>query len=160
MISTSTAADVVSVIRELVALGRSVRQPGEVAETGGPCTLQAGQAAVLGLLLEHGELRIGGLATAMELDASVISRRVALLEESDLVVRRADPEDRRAQLVGITERGSAALRHYRAARADEVAAALLHREDAEVARIVADLRGLLADLNRTSTAGRHRTAVG
>jgi len=158
VISSSTAGDVVAVIREVVALGIT-RQACE-AEAGDPGARPIGQVAVLSVLADEGELRVGGLAAALDLDASVISRRVALLEEADLVARRCDPEDRRAQLVGITERGTEALRRHRAQRAEEVAAALVHRDDAEVARIVGDLRTLLADLNRTSTGGRHRAAVG
>jgi DNA-binding MarR family transcriptional regulator len=157
VISTSTAADLVEVIRDVVAMGRAARQAPETEA--GPCAVHHAQAGVLVLLHEEGEQRLGRLAGSLEVDASVISRRVAVLEESDLVVRRPDPDDRRAQLVALTDRGAEVLRCYRTARAEEVAAALADREDADVAALVTGLRGLLADLNRVP-APRHRTSVG
>jgi DNA-binding MarR family transcriptional regulator len=156
VISTSTAADLVEVIRDVVALSRTARQEVEVV---GPCAVHHAQAGVLGLLHEEGEQRLGRLAGTLEVDASVISRRVAVLEEADLVVRRPDPDDRRAQLVALTDRGAEALRCYRTARAEEVATALVDRDDADVAALVAGLRDLLTDLNRVP-APRHRTTVG
>ncbi|SDF25670.1 MarR family winged helix-turn-helix transcriptional regulator [Pseudonocardia oroxyli] len=158
MISTSTAADLIEVMRDVVALSRAARQAPE-GEPGGPCAVHHAQAGVLVLLHEEGEQRLGRLAGSLELDASVISRRVAVLEESGLVVRRPDPADRRAQLVALTDEGAEALRCYRTARAEEVAAALAEREDADVAVLVAGLRGLLSDLSRVP-APRHRTPVG
>ncbi len=56
-----------------------------------------------------GPLRISDLAGAVHLDVSTVSRHVAQLERTGLVVRTADPADGRAQLVGISEDGQELL---------------------------------------------------
>src|SRR5689334_17972523 len=98
----------------------------------GACVLHPSQAGLLGLLVAEGEQRLGVLAASLDVDASVISRRVAALEEAGLVARRPDPQDRRAHLVGATEQGRAALAASRQHRAEPVAAALAHRTDEAV----------------------------
>jgi DNA-binding MarR family transcriptional regulator len=157
VISSSTAAELIEVLREVVSLGRLARQADVEEGSGG---LHVGPAALLGLLADAGEQRLGVLACALDLDASVVSRRVTALEEAGLVVRRADPDDRRAQLVAVTEPGAEAVRRHRAVRAEQVADALAHRSDEDVAHIVGGLRGLLADLHRSTVPSRSRTAVG
>lgn len=158
MISTSTASDLVEAIREFVGLGRLARQLADAEPPAeGACVLHPSQAGLLGLLVAEGEQRLGVLATALDVDASVISRRVAALEEAGLVARRPDPQDRRAQLVGVTDRGNAALAASREHRAEQVAAALAHRTDEEVGRIAGELRGLVADLHRIPPAPRRRS---
>ncbi|MFR9801035.1 MarR family winged helix-turn-helix transcriptional regulator [Pseudonocardia sp. RS010] len=157
MVSTSTASDLVEVIREFVGLGRLARHLADAEAVGeGACVLHPSRAGLLGLLVADGEQRLGVLAAALDVDASVISRRVAALEEAGLVDRRPDPEDRRAYLVGVTDRGRAALAAYREHRAQQVAAALAHRTDEEVGRIAGELRGLVADLHRIPPPPRRR----
>ncbi|MCE0762752.1 MarR family transcriptional regulator [Pseudonocardia kujensis] len=158
MISTSTASDLVEAIREFVGLGRLARQLADAEPPAeGSCVLHPSSAGLLGLLVGEGEQRLGVLAASLDVDASVISRRVAALEEAGLVARRPDPQDRRAQLVGATDRGRAALVAYREHRAEQVAAALAHRTDEEVGRIAGELRGLVADLHRIPPAPRRRS---
>uniref|UniRef100_UPI0015EFDFAA hypothetical protein n=1 Tax=Pseudonocardia pini TaxID=2758030 RepID=UPI0015EFDFAA len=79
MISTSTAAELVEAFREVVALGRVARQADGDEGSG---ALNVGPAALLGLLADAGEQRLGVLACALDLDASVVSRRVTALEEA------------------------------------------------------------------------------
>ena len=57
--------------------------------------------------------RITDLAAALELDISVVSRRVVALEEAGLVSREADPDDRRAQVVSLTAAGREIISHNR-----------------------------------------------
>jgi DNA-binding MarR family transcriptional regulator len=155
VISTSTASDLVEAIREFVGLGRLARQMADAEPHGdGACVLHPSQAGLLGLLEAEGEQRLGVLAASLDVDASVISRRVAALEEAGLVARRPDPQDRRAHLVGVTDRGHAALVASREYRAEQVAAALAHRTDDEVGRIAGELRGLVADLHRVPSSRR------
>jgi DNA-binding MarR family transcriptional regulator len=56
-------------------------------------------------IAHKGPLRISDLAGAVHLDVSTVSRHVAQLERTGLVVRTADPADGRAQLVGISDEG-------------------------------------------------------
>src|SRR5689334_10715864 len=123
----------------------------------GACVLHPSQAGLLGLLVADGEQRLGVLAASLDVDASVISRRVAALEEAGLVARRPDPQDRRAHLAGATERGRAAPAPYREHRAEQLATALAHRTDEEVGRIAGELRDLAADLHRITSAPRRRS---
>ncbi|GAA2873350.1 hypothetical protein GCM10010472_33280 [Pseudonocardia halophobica] len=158
MISTSTASDLAEAIREFVDLGRLARQLADAEPPAdGACVLHPSRAGLLGLLVADGEQRLGVLAASLDVDASVISRRVAALEEAGLVARRPDPQDRRAHLVGVTERGRAVLAAYREHRAEQLATALAHRTDEEVGRIAGELRGLVADLHRITPAPRRRS---
>ena len=63
----------------------------------------------LATIAERGELRLSDLAQLMTLDVSTASRQVRGLEDAGLVVRRGDPEDRRAALLGLTPDGERAL---------------------------------------------------
>jgi DNA-binding MarR family transcriptional regulator len=68
---------------------------------------------VLGLMADHGELRLGALATSLRVDTSVASRSVASAEHLGLVSRRPDPRDGRACLLSLTDRGRQALNDRR-----------------------------------------------
>lgn len=59
--------------------------------------------------LRHRDARLGELATQLFVSAPVASRAVDCLETEGLVERRPDPEDARAQLISITDRGRLTL---------------------------------------------------
>src|ERR687889_613753 len=61
--------------------------------------------ASLALVDRLGAARVSALADAARVDVSVVSRQVQALEHDGLVVRAADPHDRRAPLVRPTEEG-------------------------------------------------------
>lgn len=63
---------------------------------------------VLRVIGEHGG-RAVDLAGKLGVSAPVLSRHLAELEGLELVARHRDPEDRRAQLVGLTDRGRTVL---------------------------------------------------
>lgn len=63
---------------------------------------------VLRMIAEYGG-RAVDLAVKLGVSAPVLSRHLAELEGLGLVERRRDPEDRRAQLVGLTDAGRAQL---------------------------------------------------
>ncbi len=68
-----------------------------------------------------GALPIGELGEQRNLTASGVSRSVDRLTKTGLVERRANPDDGRSQLVGLTDRGLARLRaaqvtHHRIVR--------------------------------------------
>jgi DNA-binding MarR family transcriptional regulator len=89
-----------SLIRRARAVETSAESTGDV-----PSSVMA----VLSLLADDGELRMGALATRLRVDTSVISRTVAAAQHLGLVSRRSDPRDGRACLLSLTERGKQTL---------------------------------------------------
>ncbi|RJO77901.1 MarR family transcriptional regulator [Nocardia panacis] len=72
-----------------------------------------------------GPMRSGALAAAVDSDASTVSRQVAQLVEREFVVRQADPEDGRATVLVVTDKGRdmvAEMRRHRAASLGRVLA--------------------------------------
>lgn len=65
----------------------------------------------LGVAHQRGPVRVSEIAEALSVDLSVASRQVAALERAGYVVRGADPDDRRAHRIEITEAGRRVLRH-------------------------------------------------
>ena len=59
--------------------------------------------------LAPGSMRITALATSTQLDTSTVSRHITQLEQSGLVERSKDPDDGRAQRIGLTEEGRTQL---------------------------------------------------
>ena len=76
----------------------------------------------LSLVDRHGPCRVTALAEEARVDASVVSRQIAQLEQVGLLQREPDPADGRAHLVSISPEGSAVLEQGRerlAAMVDE-----------------------------------------
>ena len=64
---------------------------------------------ILCRLVDEGPQRLGSLAHAFGLDPSTITRQVQSLEQTGWVARHADPTDRRAALLDVTEEGRSVL---------------------------------------------------
>ncbi|MEU6894705.1 MarR family winged helix-turn-helix transcriptional regulator [Streptomyces sp. NPDC046557] len=64
---------------------------------------------LLSHLEERHDCRASDLAAHYALDKSTVSRQVAALERAGLVVRRADPDDHRVQVLELTPVGAAIL---------------------------------------------------
>jgi DNA-binding MarR family transcriptional regulator len=74
-------------------------------------------AALLHRLYVHGSsLRVTNLADLLGVDAPAITRKIHRLEHDGLVVRHADPDDRRATLIGLTPAGRRTLERVLDAR--------------------------------------------
>ncbi|HET8603168.1 MAG TPA: MarR family transcriptional regulator [Marmoricola sp.] len=71
------------------------------------------ELALLTTLAETGESRLGAVAGCLGVSASVVSRQVAALQDAGLIDRRPDPEDGRAELIGLSEAGLARLREVK-----------------------------------------------
>ncbi|MCW0213206.1 MAG: MarR family winged helix-turn-helix transcriptional regulator [Pseudonocardia sp.] len=155
MITESTAGEVADVVYAVARLSRIARPaPGSVT---GP-ELPIWHASMLTLLAHQGERRLGCVAGDLDVDPSVVSRRVVALSELGHVGRRPDPEDRRAQLLVLTEAGRAALAEHRRYRNLQLAAALEDLDDAEVRRLAIGFRGVVDQLigEAVHGAGRQR----
>lgn len=67
------------------------------------------QWQVLGLLRDNAGINQGGLADLLEVEPITLGRMIDRLQEAGLVERRADPADRRAWRLHLTDRGRAQL---------------------------------------------------
>ena len=69
------------------------------------CGLTVAQAAALEVLLCEGPMRLGDLGRRLGITPSTLTRNLTRLESRQLVIRSADPDDRRASRVELTETG-------------------------------------------------------
>ena len=92
------------------------------------------------LALHDGTCRVGDLAARLLVEASHVTRQVAGLQARGLVERAADPDDRRARNITITERGRVVLCRLRDANRHSLRRALHDVDPAEVAATVRVLR--------------------
>ena len=108
---------------------------------------------VLQALASGGRLRMNELSTALGVVPRTVTTIIDALENDRMVARLADPADRRATLVQITEEGLSQLRRLRALRdaaAAELFEVLTPAEKQQLARL---LRRLQAAADADSGAG-------
>ncbi|WP_312180043.1 MarR family transcriptional regulator [Arthrobacter sp.] len=67
--------------------------------------LTASQASAMATLIDHGPLRMGELASLEGVQLPSATSVINGLVKLDLVERRADPEDRRAVMIDLTDKG-------------------------------------------------------
>lgn len=104
------------------------------------------RAFLLGHVARLEPVRATDLAEQVHLDLSTISRHLRGLEESGLLVRSPDPDDRRASRLAVTHDGRAALERTTAARNALFASATAGWTDSEVDELVHLLNRLSHDL--------------
>ena len=105
--------------------------------------LHPAAAMLLSDLAKSGEARPSELAKRRFVDLSVVSRQIAQLSAAGLVDRRPAPEDGRASLVSVSEKGRAELTRWRAQYVAFMKKALGGGGDERVT----DLTGRLVEMN-------------
>jgi DNA-binding MarR family transcriptional regulator len=110
-------------------------------------------ASTLATLERRGPSRITELADARSVTQPAMTGLVSRLVAQALVVRSADPDDRRGVLVALTAEGSALLAARRRERAQALAALLEDLDTADRAALAAALPAL----NRLVTRGHAMT---
>ena len=88
-------------------------------------------------------MRLSELSDHLQIAPRTATEVADALQARDLVRRRADPGDRRATLVEVTEHGASILAEIRAARgteAERIFGRLSPADRAELARILSKLR--------------------
>jgi DNA-binding MarR family transcriptional regulator len=123
------------------AVARQLRE--KSAETLAPWDITPAHLRALRTLARHGTMRLSELSDRLQIAPRTATEVVDALQAQHLVRRRADPADRRAVLVEVTEHGTGVLAEIRAARGTE-AGRIFGRLDpadrAELARILGKLR--------------------
>jgi DNA-binding MarR family transcriptional regulator len=123
------------------AVARQLRERSQ--ETLAPWDITPAHLRALRTLRRHGTMRLSELSDHLHIAPRSTTEVVDALEARDLVRRRADPGDRRATLVEVTERGTdvlAAIRHTRGTEAVRVFGRLSPPDRAELARLLTLLR--------------------
>ena len=123
------------------AVARQLRE--KSAETLAPWDLTPAHLRALRTLSRHGTMRLSELSDHLQVAPRTATEVVDALEARGLVRRRADPGDRRAILVEVTEHGAGVLAEIRAARGTEagrVFGRLTPADRADLARLLSKLR--------------------
>ncbi|HEV7204956.1 MAG TPA: MarR family transcriptional regulator [Jatrophihabitans sp.] len=110
-----------------------------------PWDISPSHARALAVLRRHGALRLSELSHHLHIAPRSGTEVIDTLEERGLVERRPDPDDRRATIVELTDRGTevtTAIWSARTAESDAVFSRLSATDRAHLARI---LRKLGAD---------------
>ncbi len=115
--STEDMTELMGAMRSFMLQVRSRQRS---AEQGG----EHGRVAVLFTLAKVGPMRASALAKECLLDLSTVSRHLRALEDEGHVAKSADPDDKRAFQVGLTERGHDFVRQYWRDRISAIQAAL------------------------------------
>ena len=113
------------------------------------------QVELLQRLAEEPGLRVGELAARQRLATNTVSTVVQQMVQADLVERRPDPADRRAQVLEPTAAGLLALRAWQDANTRRIRSALDQLEPADreaVARALPVLAQLVEVLEAQATA--------
>ncbi len=106
------------------------------------------QWQVLSLLLIHAGSNQGALAEMLEVEPITLGRMIDRLQEAELVERRADPADRRAWRIFLTEKGEGLLDKLRPFGRDTLGTALEGVSEADRDQFMATLLRVRSNLSR------------
>ena len=112
-------------------------------ETLAPWDITPAHLRALRVLKRRGTMRLSELSDHLHIAPRSTTEVVDALESRGLVRRRADPGDRRATLVEVTEPGTSildAIRAVRGTEAERIFGQLSAADRAELARILGQLR--------------------
>lgn len=104
----------------------------------------------LGVAHRVGPVRVGEIAERLSVDLSVASRQIAALERAGYVVREADPDDRRAQRISITDAGVRVLRESHRRMVEAFEQALAEWSEDELTALATGLDRLRDDFSGTA----------
>ena len=123
------------------AVARQLRD--KSAETLAPWDITPAHLRALRTLTRHGTMRLSELSDRLQIAPRTATEVVDALQAQNLARRRADPGDRRATLVEVTDHGTSILAEIRATRGPEagrIFGRLSPADRAELARILSQLR--------------------
>jgi DNA-binding MarR family transcriptional regulator len=106
------------------------------------------QWQVLSLLLIHAGSNQGALAEMLEVEPITLGRMIDRLQDAELVERRADPADRRAWRIFLTDKGEGLLDMLRPFGRETVGMALEGVSEADCDQFMATLARVRTNLSR------------
>ena len=129
-----------------------------LAETHAPEFLEIAvtmpQAKLLYLLGASGDLHMSDLVVRLGVSLSTVSGLVDRIVDQGLASRREDSVDRRQVVVGLTERGTAFINHFRDLNEVQMRSLLSVLEDDELASVKHALTALARAADQVSAASR------
>ncbi|NUO46224.1 MAG: MarR family transcriptional regulator [Streptomyces sp.] len=142
--ASATLAEIERVLTRVAYLvGRSRRHERLMAVTG--LRLDRAAVAILRHIAESEPMRPGVMAVRLSVEASHVTRQLRQLERGGYVIRVADPDDRRAQRVQITDEGLAAVARIREVGRRTLEVALADWSDDDLRRLAALFHRLVDD---------------
>jgi DNA-binding MarR family transcriptional regulator len=146
---TEVAVDQIQASLQVVArLITQVRVHERLLQSAGVRLDRAGAAALYKLHLHGDAIRVTALAEMLDVDTPTVTRKVQQLERDGLVVRHADPDDRRASRIGLTPAGRRTLQRVLKARRAWLERLLAGWDDEDLARFGSLLGRFSASLER------------
>jgi DNA-binding MarR family transcriptional regulator len=106
------------------------------------------QWQVLGVLFYNAGINQGGLAELLEVEPITAGRMIDRLQDAQMVERRADPADRRAWRLHLTDKGQRLLDELRPFAHETYEIALEGVSEAERAALMETLGRMRANLSR------------
>lgn len=116
--------------------------------------LERAHYLLLSALLE-GPQRSGTLTGRLVLDHSTVTRQIAAMEKRDLVIKRADPQDKRSSLVEASPLGVRRAAEMRALRLQRLHALLAGWSADDVAQFAGLVARLNVDLKAAEDTAAH-----
>ncbi len=96
----------------------------------------------------QGGIRINDIAKILHLSQSVISRQVASMEERGLISRTSDPQDARATLITLSDKGRTTLKDVTEQHSIFAKQALETWSDDDIEHVTQTLEHLSADIRK------------
>ncbi|MBE8477297.1 MarR family winged helix-turn-helix transcriptional regulator [Streptomyces justiciae] len=144
--ASATLTEIERVLTRVAYLiGRSRRHERLMAVAG--LKLDRAAVAILRHIAESEPIRPGVLAVRLSVEASHVTRQLRQLERGGYVVRIADPDDRRAQRVRITDAGLAAVDRIREVGRRGLEVALAEWSDEDLRQLAALFHRLVDDFD-------------
>ncbi|MDX3458084.1 MarR family winged helix-turn-helix transcriptional regulator [Streptomyces sp. ME02-8801-2C] len=134
-------------VRQFSAFGAVKREMGRIM----PPECPGGSAAVLLLLLRHGDMRMSRLAELLAVDMSVTSRHVAHVAGRGWIERLPDPADKRCRILRLTPAGHAQIGELSRRSTELLAHRLSDWSDEDIGELVRLMSRLRDSFNTQQT---------
>ncbi|MFK4100538.1 MarR family winged helix-turn-helix transcriptional regulator [Streptomyces sp. NPDC019531] len=141
---SANVVEIEHALSRMTYLAGRARQHERLMATAG-LDLDRAAVAILRNIAASDPVRPGVLAVRLSVEASHVTRQLRQLERGGYVVRVADPEDRRAQRVQLTDAGMAAVERIRETSRRGVELALADWTPDELEQLAVLFRRLVHD---------------